>query len=125
MANIDIRGYVKRPETKVSKGGRTYLKFTLSEGIKDDKAPKGKRYEYYNVTCFDRVDGLEDGSYVTIRGYLQPRTYEQAGVKRMSLDVVAKEVDVAPAKSFKSAPATERQPGDDTEEDTTDDPWAV
>ena len=118
MANIEVRGYVKRPETKTTSGGKVLYKFGLSEAIKDDKAPKGKRYEFYNVTSFEPIAGLEDGSYVTIKGYLKPRTTEVNGAKRTFLDVVAQQTEVAPPRGGqeRKAAAPAAEPSDANED---------
>ena len=97
MADIKLRGYVSKPQTKTSSKG-PYSTFTLSETIKDPKAPNGKRKAFYNITNFQSGDAPPDGSYVTIEGWFKPRDYEQNGVKRTSLDILAQQIEVSPPR---------------------------
>jgi hypothetical protein len=116
MADITVKGYVNKPATKEGSKGK-FSTYTLSEKVKDPKAEKGFRRVYYNVTDFKTETPPEEGSYVTIKGWLKPREFEQNGVKRLTNDIVAQEVDVAPPREGNAAPAETGPAGDGK------DPW--
>lgn len=96
MANITVRGYVNRPETRTV-SGKKLGKFTLSEKVKDPKSEKGHYRVFWNVDVWEQ-DPPEEGSYVEVCGYLKVRQYEHNGVKRQSLDIKANDI-VTPEKN--------------------------
>src|SRR5688572_11924502 len=99
MAEITVKGYVNKPSArKGSKGD--FSTFTLSEKQKERDGTT-KRV-FYNVYNFKATTAPEEGSYVTLKGYLNVRDYEKDGVKRQSLDIVANEVEVSPPRDGSS-----------------------
>lgn len=113
MADIKVKGYVSKPQSKESAKG-SFSTFTLSEKVKD-KSEKGFHYAFYNVTDFNNATPPADRAYVTIEGYLKPREYEVNGVKRLSLDVVAQKLEGAPPRDGGGYPA--RAQSSDTEDE--------
>lgn len=97
MANIEVRGYVSKP-TQKSGGKGPFSTFTLSEKIKDPKAPNGSRRAFYSVTDFNNEQPPEEGSYVVVKGWLKPREYEQNGNKRLSNDIICQGLEVVPPR---------------------------
>lgn len=121
MADVKLKGYVNNPQVKTGARG-AFSSYTLSERVKDQKAEKGFRRVFYNVTDFNAPEPPPEGSYVTIEGWLKPREYEANGQKRTSLDVIAQLVTIAPPRDGHQAsvggPGTdEASPG------TEKDPW--
>ncbi len=99
MATIEARGYVNKPEVKISAAGKPRVTFTLA--VKQKEKAFGDRPEkvtkaYFNVTQFGASEAPVDGSFGTVKGYLNVREYETNGQKRQSLDVTATELEIAP-----------------------------
>ncbi len=98
MATIQARGYVNRPETKTTKGGRSYSQFQL--GVKQKEKAYGDRPEKvtwanFAVTDFNNATPPTEKAYVTVEGYFKERQYEHNGVKRTSNEINASSVVVA------------------------------
>lgn len=96
MATVEIQGYVQRPQTKTTKGGKTYVQFGV--GVKQKEKAYGDRPEKvtwgnYNVTDWKAQSPLAEKTYVRVKGYLTVREYEKDGQKRTALDVNAQEVE--------------------------------
>jgi hypothetical protein len=118
MATIEARGYVNRPESKVSKSGKHYSKFSLS--VKQKEKAYGdlpERITWMNlyVTDFNNASPPTEKAFVTVKGYLKTREYEVEGNKRSGLEVNATEIEVAPSMDGASAAATKAG--------ATKDPW--
>ncbi len=60
---------------------------------------------YFSVTDWKNATAPEESAYVTVKGYLNVRDYEKDGQKRISLDVNAQEIEVAPALPGAGRPA--------------------
>lgn len=91
MADISVRGFVSRPATKKGQNG-DFSTFTLAEGV---KGKDGKYINFfYNVTNYKSASPPEDGSRVQIKGWQKLRYFEKGGVKQVSLDVQAEEIEV-------------------------------
>ena len=110
--DINARGYVSNGETKVSKAGVSYNKFTV--GVKQKEKAYGDRPErvtWANLNVTDMSGGAlpPPGSYVTIDGRLNVREYEHNGVKRQALEVFTKAVSVAPPLDSTSSPGLDTQ----------------
>jgi single-stranded DNA-binding protein len=114
MAEITVKGYCNKPEAKTSRGGSQYGTFTLSE--RQNNAKKGEEPQYtrnfYNVTVFG--DLPEDGSFVTVQGYLKFRKYTHNGQERVSYDLKANTIEVSEGSSSgpksQAASAPEKDP---------------
>lgn len=116
--DINARGYVSNGETKVSKAGVAYNKFTV--GVKQKQKAYGDKPEvitWANLQVTDVSGGAlpPAKSYVTIEGRLTARDFEQNGVKRTALEVFTKSVEVAPpfgtdASPTVAAPKADKDP---------------
>lgn len=100
MANIEVKGYVNKPETKVSSRGE-FAKFTLAERQKQQDGTYTK--VYYEVVDFSTPTPPEDGSYATVHGFVKFRKYTKDGVERESKDVVARSIEIAPPRAGAAA----------------------
>ncbi len=99
MATIECRGYINKPEVKVSAAGKSRVTFTLA--VKQKEKAFGDRPEkvtkaFFNCTQFGTAEAPADGSYGTVKGYLNVREYETSGQKRQALDVNVTELELAP-----------------------------
>ncbi len=95
MAEIQARGYVNKPETKMSKGGHAYNKFTLAVKQKR-KGPDGVVIEekiYLNCLDFSGGSCPDESSYTGVKGYLTVSTYDRNGKTGVNLDVTVKEYE--------------------------------
>lgn len=102
---MKLKGYVSKPQVK-SSGKGPFSTYTVSEKVKDPKAEKGFRKVFYNITDFSSADPPADSSYVTVEGWLKPREYTtNDGQKRLSLDVIAQSVEIAPPRDGGQVPA--------------------
>ncbi len=99
MATIEARGYINKPEVKMSAAGKPRVTFTLA--VKQKEKAFGDRPEkvtkaFFNCTQFGASEAPADGSYGTVKGYLNVREYETNGQKRQALDVTVQEIEMAP-----------------------------
>lgn len=103
---LTARGFVNKPKTREYSGG-TFSTYTLSVGQR--KKEKGewvkKNPAFFNVTDFTNSSPPEEGSLVTVTGYLDVREYDKNGVKRISLDLKATNVELASYPKAKPSPA--------------------
>lgn len=90
MAQIEVKGFVSKPEVKEGKNGK-FSTFTLAYGIKNKKTGKWDNF-FFNVTNFHSDTAPEDGSRVEVKGWFKPRYFEKNGVKQLSLDILADDV---------------------------------
>lgn len=108
---VTIKGYVNKPETKTSKGGKTYASYSVR--AKTGKTQSGTPfYTYFN--CRDMNNAApEDGSFVTIEGGLTIYDYDHkaSGEKRKGFDVFVDSVEVAPPREG-SGPGTPQAKGE-------------
>ncbi len=109
MATVEVRGYVNRPEVKVSAAGKSRVTFNL--GVKQkEKAykdqPEKITWANFQVTQFGATEAPAEKAFATVKGYLNVREYESNGQKRQSLDITVTELEVAPP--FGGSDATER-----------------
>ncbi len=122
--DITAKGYVSNGETKVSKAGASYNKFTV--GVKQKQKAYGDKPEvitWANLQVTDMSGGPlpPAKAYVTIEGRLTARDFEQNGVKRTALEVFTKSVSVAPpfengastGSSVAAPKAASKEPWDD------------
>lgn len=102
MADISVRGFVSKPNTRDGSKG-SFSTFTLSEGVKN-KEGKYDRF-FYNVSNFHSADPPPDGSRVVVKGWLKLRKHNE----RTYMDVIAEDITV------------EQEPGNLSS--TSPDPW--
>ncbi len=110
MATIEARGYVSRPEVKVTKGGKTCVRFGL--GVKQkEKAwgdkPESVTWANFAVTDFKGTTAPAEKAFVTVKGYLKVRKYTKDGTERTALEVNATEVEVSEAFGNQNGPLPE------------------
>lgn len=96
MALIEVKGYVNKPQTKTG-SSKSFAVFTLAERQLDRNKQPTK--VFYNVADFSTSEPPKESSFVTLKGFLNVRTYEKDGVKHQSLDITAKEIEVAPPRA--------------------------
>jgi hypothetical protein len=103
MAEITVRGYFNKPQTRESAKG-SYGTFSIAERQKERDGSFSK--VYYNAVYF-KGDAPPDGSFGTAKGYLSQRKYkDKTGAERVSLDINVQELDIAPPRdAAPTAPA--------------------
>ena len=114
MIDVKAQGYVNKPESKVTKGGKPYSTFTLSVKQKD-KAQDGTETvtrAFYNVTNWKDGQAPEEGSWAKLGGFLKVRQYEDKnGIQKQALDIICQELEVSPPKEgIKAAVVPEKDP---------------
>ncbi len=114
MATIEVRGYVNKPEVKVSAGGKSRVTFNL--GVKQkEKAykdnPEKITWANFQVTHFGATEAPAEKSFATVKGYLNVREFEHNGVKRQSLDITVTELEIAPPYGDAAEPPAAAAPG--------------
>lgn len=106
MADISVRGFVSKPNTRNGSKGE-FATFTLSEGVKNKEGSYDRFF--YNVTNFHSPTPPEDGSRVTVKGWLKLRKHND----RTYMDVVAEDITV------EAGP----RPASTNASDNSSDPW--
>ncbi len=107
MATIECRGYVNKPQSKMTAAGAGFSTFTLA--VKQKNKVGGQLVEnkaYFSVTDWKSATAPEESAYVTVKGYLNVRDYEKDGQRRQSLDINCQELEVAPPRDGAAKPAT-------------------
>lgn len=106
-----ISGHIgKMPELRFTKSGTAVLSFSVAvnERIKDDEGEWTDRPSWVKVTVFGRrAEGLSkiltSGSKVVVSGRLREDRWENNGVKKSSLGMIADEIDLAGGKTLTDA----------------------
>jgi hypothetical protein len=114
MIAVELSGYVKKPETKKTGGGKEYVTYGLrcKTGKNQDGTPK---YGYIQAKDFgNKKDGrsvtkVEDNSFVKIKGALDISEWEKDGKKNRSYEVSVFSIEVSPPKDD-TGPATDKKP---------------
>ena len=102
IAKVNLIGNLgNEPETKILPSGTTALSFSVAVNRRG-KAGEEEVTDWYRVTSYGKqaealdklaqMGGLAKGRQVYVEGRLEPRLYEANGQTRLSLDVVALEV---------------------------------
>lgn len=107
MNHLTIIGNLtKDPETRTTPNGNTVCTFTVAVNRKKTSEPQT---DFFRVNAWGKLGELcarflNKGRKVAVVGELQARTYESNGQTRLSLDVVADEVEfLTPADETKPA----------------------
>lgn len=114
---LEARGYVSKPESATTKGGKAYSKFVL--GVKQvEKAYKDKpekvTWANFFVTDYNNSSPPPEKAYVTLDGMLKVREYEKDGIKRTALEIIAQTLEVSPPRDGGAAkPAAAGAPAED------------
>ena len=105
MNKITVIGNLtKDPETRTTPNGNTVCTFTVAVNRKKVSEPQT---DFFRVNAWGKLGELcgrflNKGRKVAVVGELQARTYESNGQTRLSLDVVADEVEfLTPAEEPK------------------------
>jgi single-strand DNA-binding protein len=97
----------KDPEVKYTPSGTPVAKFSLAtdEAFKDRSGEQQKRTEWHNIVAWNKLaeicgQYLTKGKQVYIEGSIRSRQWEdQAGNKRTSYDIVAREMKMLGSKA--------------------------
>ncbi len=133
MAEISVSGYCNKPEAVVSKGGKSYSKFTLSSKQKNGKNADGTEKPatrvFYNCMDFVNSSPPEDGSYVTAKGWLKVVEYvTKDGRVGKNLEINVQELTVSPgldggSSKLSSSKAKTGTSSGASPETSSKDPW--
>lgn len=132
MADIKFTGNLGREaELKFTPSGRAVLNFSVADS-KSRKLDNGEwettAEQWLNVAVWGELaefysDKLPKGTRVTVYGDFMSRKYEaKDGTPGVSLDVVAKGIDILPSKNGGQRPGQSSQGRQQTAQD---DPWAT
>lgn len=119
MATIEARGYVNKPQSKTTKGGKAYSQFNLGVKQKDKKNGEDVvTWANFQVTDFKNSSPPAEKAFVTVSGYFKVREAVVNGEKRTFLEINAQELEVAPpldgSGGGSAAPASQKPAaGDD------------
>lgn len=96
---VQLTGNIgKKPEIKTFESGNKLARFSMAtnEEYTTKKGDKAKETQWHNITVWgklaDLVEGLEQGTQVSIEGRLVTRSYEKDGQKKYITEVVASDV---------------------------------
>ena len=118
-----IGNLTKDPETRTTSTGNTVCSFTVAVNRKKVSEPQT---DFFRVNAWGKLGELcarflNKGRKVAVVGELQARTYESNGQTRLSLDVVADEVEfLTPAENTETKPAKPSKPAPTPEPDFSD-----
>lgn len=105
MISVEFRGYVKFPETKSTRNGKTYNAFAVrtKQGKKQDGTSDYVLLRCKEMAHKDHPLGTlpPDNAFVSVKGSLNQYEYEKDGVKKSGMDVFVHEITVAPPKENK------------------------
>ena len=125
MNKITIIGNLtKDPETRTTPNGNTVCTFTVAVNRKKASEPTT---DFFRVNAWGKLGELcarflGKGRKVAVVGELQARTYESNGQTRLSLDVVADEVEfLTPAENTETKPAKKAKENSDGYNKTAED----
>jgi single-strand DNA-binding protein len=121
----------KDPDVKYTPSGAPVAKFTLAtdEVFKDRSGEQQRRTEWHNIVAWNKLaeicgEYLTKGKQIYIEGSIRSRQWEdQAGNKRTSYDIVAREMKMLGSKADSeraaAAAAVERGPSTSPSEPRT------
>ena len=125
MNKITVIGNLtKDPETRTTPNGNTVCTFTVAVNRKKVSEPQT---DFFRVNAWGKLGELcgrflNKGRKVAVVGELQARTYESNGQTRLSLDVVADEVEfLTPAENTEAKPAKKAKENSDGYNKTAED----
>lgn len=92
---ILIGNLTKDPETGSTQSGVAYCRFSIAV---NRRFSKENETDFFNVVCWRALAEncskfLEKGKKVCISGSIQIRQYEQEGIKKTAVDIVADEIE--------------------------------
>ena len=125
MQKLHIIGNLtKDPEARTTPNGNTVCTFTVAVNRKKVSEPQT---DFFRVNAWGKLGELcgrflGKGRKVAVVGELQARTYESNGQTRLSLDVVADEVEfLTPAENAEAKPAKKSKENSDGYDKTAED----
>lgn len=119
-----IGNLTKDPETRTTPNGNTVCAFTIAVNRKKVSEPQT---DFFRINAWGKLGELcgrflNKGRKVAVAGELQARTYESNGQTRLSLDVVADEVEfLTPAENAEAKPAKKSKENSDGYNKTAED----
>ena len=119
-----IGNLTKDPETRTTPNGNNVCSFTVAVNRKKVSEPQT---DFFRVNAWGKLGELcgrflNKGRKVAVVGELQARTYESNGQTRLSLDVVADEVEfLTPAENTEAKPAKKAKENSDGYNKTAED----
>ena len=119
-----IGNLTKDPETRTTPNGNTVCAFTIAVNRKKVSEPQT---DFFRINAWGKLGELcgrflNKGRKVAVVGELQARTYESNGQTRLSLDVVADEVEfLSPAENAEAKPAKKSKENSDGYNKTAED----
>jgi single-strand DNA-binding protein len=110
----------KDPELKYTPSGTPVAKFTLAtdEVFKDRSGEQQKHTEWHNIVAWSKLaeicgEYLTKGKQVYIEGSIRSRQWEdQAGNKRTSYEIIARNMTMLGSKAEAERAAAERAPAE-------------
>lgn len=125
MATVEVRGYVNKPEHKVSGGGKEYNKFTLA--VKQKRKDHGNEIEekvYFNCVDFKGGECPAESTYIGIKGYLTVTGWCKNGKGGANLYVTVTEYEELEQLAPKAGSKGSRKGKPDSDEAPAD-PFAL
>lgn len=119
-----IGNLTKDPETRTTPNGNIVCAFTIAVNRKKVSEPQT---DFFRINAWGKLGELcgrflGKGRKVAVVGELQARTYESNGQTRLSLDVVADEVEfLTPAENTETKPAKKSKENSDGYNKTAED----
>lgn len=104
------------PAQVITSNNKTFTKFRIAVNRRFTGANGEKVTDFFQITAFGKIGEncqkfLAKGRKVAVVGELQARTYDdKEGMTRMSLDVVADEVEFLTPKSEEQEPEKKQKP---------------
>jgi len=105
MNRVHLTGHLGEDASVQEHGGLTVARLRLgtTSTFRDREGQPRTRIDWHRITLFDalakRVQGLREGDRLSVRGELRTYTHENGGDRRVSVEVVASAVEIAPASA--------------------------
>jgi single-strand DNA-binding protein len=95
---IFVGNLTRDPELSTIPSGISVCKFSIAVNRKFAGADGNRETDFFNITAWRALGEncgkfLKKGNKVCVVGQIQTRTYEQDGVKKYAIDVIADEVE--------------------------------
>lgn len=96
-AKVELAGYVRKPEQKTSKAGKSYNSFGLS--VKTGKDTEGKpTYSWFNCRDMRSADLPKEKDYIVVKGGLNVSVSQKGEKTYTNLDVFVDAIELPPPK---------------------------
>jgi single stranded DNA-binding protein len=103
MNRVHLSGHLGEDADVQQHGGLTVARLRLgtTSTFRDREGKLRTRTDWHRITLFDalarRVEHLREGDRLTVRGALRTYSFKRGGEQRVSVEVVASQVEIAPA----------------------------